>query len=523
MRTRPNSFSNRGVVASSSQYASAVGARILERRGNVFDAALATSAVLAVTQNNLCGLGGDMFALLRTEGEGIININGSGRASSKANIEIFKEKGISSLPSRGPDSALTVPGLVSGWMEIYKKCTFDLRELLLPAFTFASEGFAVTHNYSESIEISAKYLAPYQEWRNAFYIGGRAPSPGTLFKQKALAKTLKLIIDDGLDSFYTGYVADRIVKGLEGSGVLLSQDDFRNHKATVEKPLSTDFFGHKLYETAPNSQGATVILWANAVEEFYNEFGRIPNDIEIIKLGLASYEERDRRIADPQYHKLPDYFLSKDFARKLLQKEVSLPGDGGGKDIGDTTYFAISDNEGNSVSMIQSNYMGFGSGIMPIGMGFVLQNRGSYFTLDEKHHNSLEPNKRTFHTLCAAMLEKEGRFEASFGSMGGDIQPQIHIQILTNLLEKLNDPQSILDRPRWAFPYTIYEKPSEIICESQDLEKSISREIRGLKCSGRTLSSEFGHAQIVTLLQEGVIVGGADPRGDGVAEPALPN
>ncbi|MEM0141496.1 MAG: gamma-glutamyltransferase family protein, partial [Thermoplasmatales archaeon] len=513
MRTRPNSFSARAVVASSSQYASAAGARILEKGGNVFDAAIATSAVLAVTQNNLCGLGGDMFALLRSEGHGIININGSGKSFSKASIGYFKENGLNSLPPRGPYAALTVPGLVSGWNEIYRNCTIDIKQLLMPAFTIADEGYPVTQNYSESVELSAKYLAMYEEWKNTFYADSKAPAPGTLFKQKALAGTLKLLMEDGLESFYTGYVSDKIIKGLEGSGALITHDDLKNHRAVVERPLSTDFFDHKLYETAPNSQGATAILWANMIQEFYNEKGRMPNDPELIKLGLISYEERNKNIADPNYHPLPNYFVSKEFAKNLMLKEPNISAGGRTKADGDTTYFAVSDGEGNSISMIQSNYMGFGSGIMPRGMGFVLQNRGSYFNLNEGHHNSLAPNKRTFHTLCAAMLEKDGMFETSFGSMGGDIQPQLHVQILVGLLNRLNDPQSVLDKPRWAFPYTIYEKPSKIICESEELARSISRELKGLQCYSQNFSSEFGHAQIVALLPNGVVVGAADPRG----------
>jgi len=522
MRSRPNSFSTKGVVASSSLFASAAGAKILEKGGNVFDAALATSAALAVTQNNLCGLGGDMFALLRSEQGNIVDINGSGRAFSKASIEFFREKGLKSIPARGPYAALTVPGLVSGWIEIHKRCTMELKDLLLPAFKLADDGFPVTQNYSESIELSARYLAQFDEWKNTFYRHSEPPTPGSVFKQPALAKTLKSLMEEGLDSFYRGYIADRIIRGLEGYDIPISPEDLRNHKAVVEEPLSTEFLGHTLFETAPNSQGATVLLWANMIEEFYLEKGRMPDVVELINLGILSYEERDLSIADPLFHPLPKEFTTKDFARRILKMEPKHSSSGKGTGGGDTTYFAVADSEGQSVSMIQSNYMGFGSGIMPKDTGFVLQNRGSYFTLKENHHNSLAPNKRTFHTLCAAMLEKDGIFEASFGSMGGDIQPQLHIQILMGLIQNIRDPQSILDKPRWAFPYTIYEKPSGIICESDDLLHSIEGKIKGLQCHNKGFSSEFGHAQIVSLTPEGVVVGAADPRGDGVSVPVLP-
>ncbi|MGC8644805.1 MAG: gamma-glutamyltransferase family protein [Thermoplasmata archaeon] len=522
MRTRPNSFSTKGVVASSSLLASVAGAKVLENGGNVFDASLATSAVLTVTQNNLCGLGGDMFALLRSEGGTIVDVNGSGRAFSGASIQFFRERGLDSIPPRGPYSALTVPGLVSGWIEIHKRCSMELKDLLLPAFTLANDGFPVTHNYSESVEISAKYLAGFEEWRNTFYRDSKPPSPGSVFRQPALANTLRLLMEEGLDSFYRGYVADKILAGLEGLDVPIYLEDLRKHNATLEKPLSTQFFGHTFYETAPNSQGATAILWANMIEEFFQEKGRMPDDSEMIKLGILAYGERDAHITDPLFHPLPSDFTTKNFARKLLTRELDFSASRTGTGGGDTTYFAVADREGNSVSMIQSNYMGFGSGIMPRGMGFVLQNRGSYFTLKEGHHNSISPNKRTFHTLCAAILEKDGRFEASFGTMGGDIQPQIHIQMLMSLVDRLEDPQSVLDRPRWAFPYTIYDKPSRIICESEDLRNSLSGKMKQLQCLNQGFSSEFGHAQIVTLLPNGVVAGAADPRGDGVAIPASP-
>lgn len=524
MRTRPNAFSASAVVSSSNLQASIIGAKIMEGGGNVVDAAIATSAALAVTQNNLCGLGGDMFSLVRMNSKGVTNFNGSGKSFSSADIEFFKNKNFDSIPKRGPLSALTVPGLVDGWREMHRRFgTLELRDLLEPAYRLALDGFPVTHNYSSSISNSAKYLSGFKGWNDIFYRDGKVPLPGSVFRQKDLAVSLKILMDEGLESFYTGSLADKIIDGLKDTGVIITIDDLRAHRTTVEYPLKTEAGGHTIYETAPNSQGATVLLWSNLIALHRRDWkAKELEPSTVIRLGFNAYRKRDEEITDPDFHMLPGEFTSRDYASKIIDESIDLPAAPGiSKDQGDTTYFAIADSEGNSVSMIQSNYLGFGSGIIPAGTGFVLQNRGSYFSLDEKHHNALKPRKRTFHTLCAGMMERDGRYEASFGSMGGDIQPQIHVQIILQLMNDLSDPQGVLDMPRWAFPYTIYEKPSKLICESDELYRVLSREFGRNVVVKTDRSPEFGQAQIVTLLENGTVAGGSDARGDGVSIPVL--
>ena len=242
-----------------------------------------------------------------------------------------------------------------------------------------------------------------------------------------------------------------------------------------------------------------------------------------IKSGLLAYRERAKFIADPEHWKLPADFLSGDYAKKVIQESGDIgPYSGARADPGDTTYFCLADGDGNSLSVIQSNFMGFGSGIVPKGTGFVIHNRGSYFSLDENHHNVVKPGKRTFHTLCASMGEKDGEFQFSMGTMGGDIQPQIHFQLLTSLIDKGIDPQLALDMPRWAFPHTIYEEPGEMIVEEPLYEtlNSYRNKLLPLKRIG-AMSSETGHAQIVQRNSSGVVIGGSDPRGDGVSIPVL--
>lgn len=522
MRTRPNTYSVKGVVSSSSLTASMAGADAIRAGGNLADAAVATSAVLCVTQNNLCGLGGDMFALIRMRDREIVDLNASGRAFKRASIDHFTHLGLKSLPSRGHNSAITVPGIVSGWDEIYRKfCTLELKELLSYAIKAAEEGFPVTHNYSSSIIGSSRYFSQFREWNKIFLPNGEAPRPGTVFKQKDLGKSLRSLAENGLHSFYDGELADRILKGLDGTENLISDEDLVKHHITTGTPLKTEIGDTSIYETSPNSQAATVILWLNLLQADAGDKEITQSSFKtLLETGLIAYSKRDQEITDPEFQKLPEFFTSKSYAEDLLNTSKSdWPYAQTNMDRGDTTYFCIADSEGNSFSWIQSNYMGFGSGIIPEGTGFVLQNRGSYFTLDPDHHNALAPGKRTFHTLCAGMLENKGKFQASFGSMGGDIQPQLHMQMILPLMKDLADPQGILDSPRWAFPYTIYEKPSHFLCESLDLKRNIEREFRKWEVRNLGFSSQLGHAQIVTLLENGTVVGGADHRGDGIAIP----
>ena len=524
MRTRPNTYSVKGVVSSSSLLASMAGADVITKGGNLADAAVATSSVLCVTQNNLCGLGGDMFALIRMGDHEIIDLNASGRAFLRASIDHFAESGIKTLPNRGHSSAITVPGIVSGWEEIYRKfCTMELKDLLSYAIKTAEKGFPVTHNYSSSIMGSSRYFSQFKEWNRIFLPNGEAPGPGTVFRQKDLGSSLRSLAENGLHSFYDGDLADRILKGLGGTENLISDADLIKHHVTTGPPMKTEIGDTTVYETSPNSQAATVILWLNLLEASAGDKEITkPSFKTLLETGLLAYSKRDQEITDPDFHKLPEFFTSKGYAEELLNaNKIDFPGTSPNRDRGDTTYFCIADGEGNSLSWIQSNYMGFGSGIVPDGTGFVLQNRGSYFSLDPKHHNALAPGKRTFHTLCAGMLEKDGKFQSSFGSMGGDIQPQLHIQMILPLMKDLADPQGILDNPRWAFPYTIYEKPSNFLCERSDLKENIEREFRKWEVRNLGFSPQLGHAQIVTLLDNGTVAGGSDPRGDGVSIPVV--
>lgn len=509
----------KAVVATSHQLASFSGANILKNGGNFVDAAIAASAVLCVVQNNLCGLGGDTFALVKPAGKKIEGVNGSGRASSEIGIDWYRSRGYSEIPQRGPHAAITVPGLVHAWGELHRRYgSMEFRNLLEPAIQYAEAGVPLTPNYADSIKRSRDSLERFPGWARIFVPDGNPPSAGSIFVQKELAASLRTIANEGPDTMYTGTLAQKMVRGIRREGGVLSETDFAKHRTDWVQPLSTKYRGIDVYETAPNSQGATVLLWLNLLEEL-NLSNMSPGEIlaKFVDTYKMVNEERRKRITDPEFHQLPPDFTSKSYAAKLVTETTSASGTPVSVDPGDTTYFSVADSEGNCISMIQSNYMGFGSGMVPEGTGIVLQNRGCYFSLDPTHHNRLEPSKRTFHTLCACIGLVDERPLFCIGEMGGDIQPQVHVQLITNLIDRGMNIQAAIDSPRWCIPGTIYESPKLIQCEEglfQNIGKSRISELDIQKL--QYWSSATGHAQGVFYLKDGISAG-ADPRGDGAA------
>jgi gamma-glutamyltranspeptidase len=511
------------MVASSHELASFWGAETLRRGGNVVDAAITTSAMLCVVQNNNCGLGGDLFALIKCGESKVRGVNGSGRAGRNASIDFYKSRGYDEIPSHGPLAALTVPGIVHAWGEIAAKyASMELRELLKPAIDYAESGFPLTGNYVRSIRGTKDILRDAGGWYRIFAPDGVVPRVGTTFRQKDLASSLRSMAMEGTQTFYSGHLMEIIVEGIKEQGGILEEEDFRKHSTTWDEPIRTNYRGVDIYETAPNSQGATALLWLNMLESYdlKSKNGDLKSQIQLyLDTGLKAYAERARRIADPMFKPLPAGFESKKYAERVLasalgaqQSESAVVSDG------DTTYFAVADREGNCASVIQSNYMGFGSGLVPKRTGLVLHDRGCYFTLDPTHHNSLLPGKRTFHTICASLGEKDGLTLFALGLMGGDIQPQVHVQLMTKILDFGMDVQAAIDSARWAFPGTIYQTPSRLLLE-EDLAAALGAfSYEGLQNQIlRGYSDLTGHAQAIVFNDEGNLSGGADPRGDGAA------
>jgi gamma-glutamyltranspeptidase/glutathione hydrolase len=358
------------MVASAHELASTCGATILSKGGNVIDAAIATSAALCVVQNNSCGLGGDAFALIKFDGK-VVEINGSGRAAKAATIDFFESRGYTTIPEKGPLSCITVPGLVHACGELLRYASMDLPDLLAPAIEYAEKGVPLNAKYVESISASIDSLGSYAGWRNLFMPDGRVPEPGFVLKQRDLARSLKMIASEGTPTFYEGELAERIARGVEEEGGLLDFTDLKDHTSTWKTPISTDYRGTKIYENSPNSQAATVLLWLNMLEKY--DLGKMSNnqdDVQelLVRTCLKAYEERAKWIADPSFVPFPSEFIMKEHAMEVLASpERSSEMGRESKGDGDTTYFAVGDREGNCVSMIQSNYMGFGSGIVPRG------------------------------------------------------------------------------------------------------------------------------------------------------------
>lgn len=523
MQTRSTVMVSNAAITSSHQLASFHGTNVIRNGGNVFDGLITTSSVLAVVQNNLCGLGGDLFALIHTPDGKVRNLNGSGRSSLNTSMDVYEKKGLKTVPERGPMAAITVPGIVDAWREINSRFGFmEMKDLLEPAIRIAEEGYPLAPKYASSIAGSEKFLGDQKGWMDLFMPNGRAPTAGEIFRQKLLAGTLKSLADEGPETFYKGALMEKIVKGLQETGCLFSEDDFRKHYSTWDEPLKTSYAGIEVYETYPNSQGATVSLWLNMLELNRSD---VLNKSEskslplMLKTGLKAYRARAKYITDPTYQDLPAGFSTMKFAEEVMnQPESDWEAPPGNSDKGDTTYFCLTDAEGNSASVIQSNFMGFGSGISPANTGFIMQNRGSYFSLDPGHHNCLQPGKRTFHTLCAAMGIKDEEMSFIAGTMGGDIQPQVNVQLINRIVDRGMDVQDVLDHPRWAFFGSIYEKPTTL-----SVEKPLMAEVTGVDTMGLEVreipaySSSTGHAQAIVFGKKGGIYAGADPRGDGSA------
>ncbi len=514
MTMRKSVVANKGMVASAHHLASKAGTDVLSNGGNVVDAAITTSAVLCVVENNSCGLGGDAFVLFKL-GSKIREINGSGRSARSATIERYEKEGMREIPARGPLACITVPGLVHAWGELLKFATMDLGRLLAPAIDYAENGVPLNYKYVESIRLSFPIMQRYGGWKKLFMPDGEVPAIGFVLRQRDLANSLKMIAREGVRTYYDGPLAELIVKGLKRAGCLLDNDDFKKHTSTLVEPIWTEYRGTRIYETSPNSQAATVLLWLNMLENY--DLRKVSDSESLlIETCIKAYEHRAKSIADPSFFPLPANFVSKHFAKQVLSSHSEWSQSAHQKDeTGDTTYFAIGDREGNVVSMIQSNYNGFGSGVVPEGTGIVLQNRGSYFSLNSTHHNALAPGKRTFHTLCASIGERNDKTLFAIGTMGGDIQPQIHVQLMNKMLDSGIDIQEAIDSPRWFIPATIYEKPTTINFEKGlDSPKKMLPGMKTKKMNDRT--SQAGHANGI-YFSEASILGAADPRCSGSA------
>ncbi len=455
--TRSEVIARNGMAATSQPLATQAALDVLKKGGNAIDAAIAADAVLGVVEPTGAGIGGDLFAIIWSAERGkLYGLNASGRSPRSLRLEFFKANGYEFIPPYGP-LPVSVPGCVDGWFEMHEMFgKLPVRDILQPAITYAREGFPVTEVIAYYLASGTALLDEYPNIREVYMPGGKAPGKGEVFKNPLLANTLEKIVKGGRNEFYRGSIARDIADFMKKQGGFLTFDDMSRHHSEWVDPVSTTYRGYEVWELPPNGQGIAALQMLNILEGF---------DIAAMGFGSADYihvftetkklafEDRAKYYADPVFSATPvTQLISKKYAaerRKLIDRtRAAMIYDPGKIEAGNTVYLTVADKFGNMVSLIQSNYRGMGSGMCPTGLGFVLQDRGEMFTLEEGHANVYAPGKRPFHTIIPAFITKSGKPWISFGVMGGDMQPQGHVQIVVNLIDFKMNLQEAGDAPR---------------------------------------------------------------------------
>lgn len=512
-----------GVVATSNPLAAQAGLLILQQGGSAVDAAIATAAALTVLEPTSNGLGSDAFALV-WDGSHLHGLNGSGRAPAALTLNAVQRAGHTTMPASGW-LPVTIPGAPAAWADLHArfgKLAFE--QVLAPAIRYAEQGAPVApitaRNWAAGVRAAQQRQgAEFAGFLATFAPGGNAPLPGERFVSPGHARTLKRIAASGARDFYTGEIAEAILSFAYATGGLLRATDLVDHASTWVKPVTLDYRGYTVAEIPPNGQGMTALLALGMLEGF--DLARLPRDsaeayhlqIEAIKLAFA---DAHRYLADPAFADVPiQGLLNREYlaARRALigaQARTPEPGD---PPRGGTVYLCAADADGQMISMIQSNFHGFGSGVVVPEWGISLQNRGHGFSLDPEHPNVLAPGKRPFHTIIPGFLLKDGQAVGPFGVMGGHMQPQGHAQVVVNTVDYNLNPQAALDAPRWR-------------CEQDGtlrLELETPRHIiEGLIARGHHVIVEpevggFGRGQAIWRSSQGTYIAGTEYRCDGAA------
>jgi len=455
--TRSEVIARNGMAATSQPLATQAALDILKKGGTAIDAAIAADAVLGVVEPTGAGIGGDLFAIIWSADKGkLYGLNASGRSPRSLKLEYFKENGYEFIPSYGP-LPVSVPGCVDGWYEMHDMFgRLPMKDILQPAITYASEGFPVTEVIAFYMERGTEILKDYPNIKEVYMPGGKAPSKGEVFKNPLLANTLEKIVKGGRNEFYRGSIARDIDAFMKKNGGFLSYDDLSRHHSEWVEPVSSTYRDYEIWELPPNGQGIAALQILNILEGYdiaSMGFGSVDYMHLFTEATKLVYEDRAKYYADPAFSKIPvQQLISKKYAderRKLIDREkASKVYEPGKLEAGNTVYLTVADKFGNMVSLIQSNYRGMGSGMCPTGLGFILQDRGELFSLQEGHANVYAPGKRPFHTIIPAFITKNGKPWISFGVMGGDMQPQGHVQIVVNLIDFKMNLQEAGDAPR---------------------------------------------------------------------------
>jgi gamma-glutamyltranspeptidase / glutathione hydrolase len=513
----------RGVVATRAPLGAQAGLSMLQAGGNAVDAALATAIALTVIEPTSNGIGADAFALV-WDGSTLHGFNGSGRAPKAHTLDLFKHKGHASVPAKGW-MAVTVPGAPAAWRDLHARFgRLPFEKLFEPAIWYAEHGFPVgpvTGAAWSGVQRSYEqtYTTPeYRGWLETFAPGGKAPGPGDVWSSKDHARTLRLIAESKADAFYRGELAKKIAGFAAETGGYLTVEDLAAHTSTLVDPIGTSYRGYEVWEIPPNGQGIVALTALNILEGFdVSKHAR--ESVESYHLQIEStklaFADAFAYVADMEHADVPvKGLLDKEYAaqRRSLISDKALDPKPGDPPRGGTVYLCAADADGMMISLIQSNYQGFGSGVVVPGTGIALQNRGAGFVLDPAHPNVIAPGKRPFHTIIPAFLTEGGKAVGPFGVMGGHMQPQGHLQVVVNQVDYGLNPQASLDAPRFHW---VQGRKINLEVSGEHMAGPLRE--RGHDVEITRTSGSFGKGQIIRRLPNGSYIAGSEPRCDGAA------
>ncbi|OEF99935.1 gamma-glutamyltransferase [Vulcanibacillus modesticaldus] len=517
---RSTVIAQKGMVATSQPLAAQAGLDILKEGGNAIDAAIATAACLTVVEPTSNGIGGDAFALVWIKGE-LYGLNASGPSPKSISIDAVKELGHDNMPKYGW-LPVTVPGVPSAWAELSKRFgKLPLTKVLKPAIDYAENGYPISPVLGKYWKIAYNNFKQlkgeeFSYWFDTFAPNDRAPKIGELWRSPDHAKTLKSIAETNAESFYRGEIAEKIDKFSKRYNSFLSADDLADYQAEWVKPIKINYRGYDVWEIPPNGQGLVALLALNILKGFdfaiRDSVDTYHKQIEAMKLAFVDGQKyiTDKAKMSVKVNDMLSDLYAKE--RRSLITDTAIYPEAGAPAKGGTVYLATADDEGNMVSYIQSNYMGFGSGLVVPGTGIALQNRGYDFSLDKTAANRLEPNKKSYHTIIPGFLTKGQEAVGPFGVMGGYMQPQGHLQIIMNTIDFHLNPQAALDAPRWQ-----WTQGKKVIVEHSfpgHIAQALSR--KGHEIQVALESGGFGRGQIIWRdPKTGVLFGGTEPRTDG--------
>jgi len=518
-----------GMVATPHYLASVAGLRVLQSGGNAVDAAIAANAVLNVVYPHMCALGGDAFFLVWDPTDRLLYaLNGSGRSPRAAGFDALRAAGYATMPARGVH-AVTVPGALSAWEAVLERFgRLGFADVLQPAIAYAERGFPVSPSLSVAIARGRELLERDPAAARQFLPGGDVPGAGDVLRQPDLAASLRLIAGRGADALYRGALGRAVVQTLQASGGLMDEQDLADHRSDWVEPLRTTYRGVELVELPPNTQGVTALEMANVVEGFalagmgHNTARQIHHMVEAKKL---AFRDRDHYVTDPAFSDIPvERLISKRYAdelRRAIDPQRAAVDSADRVGGGDTIYLCVVDRDGLAVSLIQSIFQGFGSGVVAEGTGILLHNRGFSFSLDPDAANRLEGGKRPMHTLIPAMLLRDGAPWVVLGTMGAHGQAQTHLQLLSDLVDFGMEPQAAIDSSRWVSGRGNEGDPPHVLYLEPEIGPEVVEQLRVMGHDARVSEDRavlMGHAHMIEIDRErGVLTGAADPRSDGVA------